>query len=49
VLGFSGVDPSPKTDPLDIVKIFMKKRRTYGTTEVTEKYSVSSKRIFLKR
>jgi hypothetical protein len=28
----------------DIVKIFMKKRRTFGTTEVAEKYSVSSKR-----
>jgi len=26
------------------VKSFMKKRRIYGTTEVAEKYSVSSKR-----
>jgi len=26
----------------------MKKRRTYGTTEVAEQYSVSSKRVFSK-
>lgn len=30
---------------IGIVKIFMKKGRTYGTTEVTEKYSVSSKKV----
>jgi len=27
----------------------MKNRKTYETTEVAEKYSVSSKRVFLKR
>jgi len=31
-----------------IVKIFMKKRSTYETTEVAEKYSVSSKRVLFK-
>jgi len=32
-----------------ISKIFLRRKRTHETTEVAEKYSVSSKRIFFER